>query len=70
MPGWLADLDADAVDADCLSDVLARRARDRGWVHHIPRLMVLGNYALQRGIDPLGDDRLVPPSASSTATTG
>jgi deoxyribodipyrimidine photolyase-related protein len=25
---------------------------DRGWTHHIPRLMVLGNWALQRGYDP------------------
>ena len=26
--------------------------RESGWAHHIPRLMVLGNYALQRGWDP------------------
>jgi deoxyribodipyrimidine photolyase-related protein len=51
LPGWLAELDADAVQARCLSTVLAD-VRDHGWVHHIPRLMVLGNYALQRGIDP------------------
>ena len=52
VPGWMADLDDGAVDAACLSDVLGDLRRD-GWVHHIPRLMVLGNYALQRGIDPL-----------------
>jgi deoxyribodipyrimidine photolyase-related protein len=51
VPAWLADLDDAAVDAACLSDVLGDLRRD-GWVHHIPRLMVLGNYALQRGIDP------------------
>jgi len=51
LPAWFADLDADAVDAHCLSDVLAG-LRDRAWVHHIPRLMVLGNYALQRGWNP------------------
>lgn len=51
VPGWLTDLDDAAVDAACLSDVLRDLRRD-GWVHHIPRLMVLGNYALQRGIDP------------------
>jgi deoxyribodipyrimidine photolyase-related protein len=51
MPAWFAALDADAVEAACLSDVLAG-VRDRGWVHHIPRLMVLGNYALQRGWRP------------------
>lgn len=51
LPRWFDDLDADAVDAACLSDVLGG-VRDRGWVHHIPRLMVLGNYALQRGWDP------------------
>jgi deoxyribodipyrimidine photolyase-related protein len=31
--------------------VLAQ-VRDRGWIHHIPRLMVLANYALQGGWDP------------------
>jgi len=51
VPAWFSSLDADAVEARCLSDVLAG-VRDRGWVHHIPRLMVLGNYALQRGWDP------------------
>ncbi|MGY1828306.1 MULTISPECIES: cryptochrome/photolyase family protein [unclassified Blastococcus] len=51
VPSWLAGLDAAAVQAACLSDVLGDLRRD-GWVHHIPRLMVLGNYALQRGIDP------------------
>ncbi|WP_203701832.1 cryptochrome/photolyase family protein [Asanoa iriomotensis] len=51
VPSWFRALDADAVEARCLSDVLAG-VRDRGWVHHIPRLMVLGNYALQRGWRP------------------
>ncbi|WP_430782941.1 cryptochrome/photolyase family protein [Actinoplanes sp. G11-F43] len=51
LPKWFATLDADAVEARCLSDVLAG-VRDRGWVHHIPRLMVLGNYAMQRGWRP------------------
>ncbi|WP_306216321.1 cryptochrome/photolyase family protein [Actinoplanes sp. RD1] len=51
LPKWFAELDADAVEARCLSDVLSG-VRDRGWVHHIPRLMVLGNYALQRGWHP------------------
>jgi deoxyribodipyrimidine photolyase-related protein len=51
LPSWFWDLDADHVSAACLGDVLAG-VRDRGWVHHIPRLMVLGNLALQRGWDP------------------
>ncbi|WP_263102187.1 cryptochrome/photolyase family protein [Kitasatospora sp. DSM 101779] len=51
VPGWFADLDAAAVGARCLSGVLAE-VRDHGWVHHIPRLMVLGNWALQHGWDP------------------
>jgi hypothetical protein len=52
VPDWRGELDAAAVDADCLSHVLAD-VRERSWVHHIPCLMVLGNHALQRGIDPL-----------------
>ena len=51
LPDWFADLDADAVEASCLSDVLAE-VREHGWAHHIPRLMVLGNYAMQRGWEP------------------
>jgi deoxyribodipyrimidine photolyase-related protein len=52
LPKWFAELDTDAVDAHCLKDVLAQ-VRDHGWVHHIPRLMVLSNYALQRGWNPV-----------------
>ncbi|WP_300007836.1 cryptochrome/photolyase family protein [Pseudonocardia sp.] len=51
LPDWWTSLDADAVTARCLSDALAG-VRDRGWTHHIQRLMVLGNHALQRGYDP------------------
>ncbi|MET7683446.1 cryptochrome/photolyase family protein [Streptomyces sp. NPDC005423] len=51
LPGWFLDLDADAVGARCLSTVLAQ-VRDTGWTHHIPRLMLLGSHALQRGWDP------------------
>jgi deoxyribodipyrimidine photolyase-related protein len=52
VPQWFRSLDARGeVTANCLSSVL-RDLRERGWVHHIPRLMVLGNYALQRGWDP------------------
>jgi deoxyribodipyrimidine photolyase-related protein len=51
LPTWWADLDADAVDAECLRQALSG-VRDRGWAHHIQRLMVLGNHALQRGYHP------------------
>lgn len=51
LPDWFLELDADRVEARCLARVLAD-VRDRGWTHHIPRLMVLGNYALQRGWQP------------------
>ena len=52
IPKWFADLDADGtVEARCLSQIL-RGVREHGWVHHIPRLMVLGNYAMQRGWRP------------------
>ncbi|MFD5113365.1 cryptochrome/photolyase family protein [Streptomyces sp. NPDC058391] len=51
LPDWFLDLDADAVTARCLSTVLAQ-VRDTGWTHHIPRLMILGSHALQRGWDP------------------
>ncbi|MFC6081779.1 cryptochrome/photolyase family protein, partial [Sphaerisporangium aureirubrum] len=51
LPEWFAELDAGAVEARCLSWAL-EQVRDTGFTHHIVRLMVLGNYALQRGFDP------------------
>ena len=51
LPDWWSDLDPDNVQAECLRSALAG-VRDRGWAHHIQRLMVLGSHALQRGYDP------------------
>jgi deoxyribodipyrimidine photolyase-related protein len=51
LPDWWSELDGDAVTAACLSSTL-NGVRDRGWVHHIPRLMVLGNHALHREYGP------------------
>ncbi|MCF2527214.1 cryptochrome/photolyase family protein [Yinghuangia soli] len=51
LPQWFLDADADAVEANCLATTLAQ-VRDTGWTHHIPRLMILGSHALQRGWDP------------------
>ncbi len=51
IPSWFADCDADAVTARCLSHSLGE-VRDRGWSHHIVRLMILSNWALQRGYRP------------------
>ncbi len=52
LPSWFANLQADEVDAVCLRTALSD-VRDRGWSHHIMRLMVLGNWALQRGYEPV-----------------
>ncbi len=51
LPAWWRELDADSVTAECLRHALMG-VRDRGWTHHIQRLMVLGNHALQRGYRP------------------
>jgi deoxyribodipyrimidine photolyase-related protein len=51
MPQWFAELDGDPTDARCLSHTLGR-LKEHGWAHHIPRLMILGSYAMQRGWSP------------------
>ncbi|MBP2472288.1 deoxyribodipyrimidine photolyase-related protein [Crossiella equi] len=51
LPPWWSELRPAQVRAACLRTAL-EGVRDRGWVHHIQRLMVLGNHALQRGYDP------------------
>jgi len=40
-----------ATDMNCVASTM-RDLLDRSWVHHIPRLMVLGNFALIAGVDP------------------
>ena len=51
LPQWWRDLDASALEAACLRTTFTE-LRERGWVHHIPRLMLLSNYAMQRGWSP------------------
>jgi deoxyribodipyrimidine photolyase-related protein len=51
LPDWWTSLDPEGVTATCLRTAL-EGLRDRGWTHHIQRLMVLGNHALQRGYEP------------------
>lgn len=51
LPDWWMNLDIEALTAECLRQALGG-VRDRGWTHHIQRLMVLGNHALQRGYQP------------------
>jgi deoxyribodipyrimidine photolyase-related protein len=51
LPDAFRQLDPDQVSSNCLKTVIGE-VRDRGWSHHINRLMVLGNFALERGINP------------------
>ncbi|MCA5922057.1 cryptochrome/photolyase family protein [Curtobacterium oceanosedimentum] len=52
LPDWWRELDASEIDAVCLRTAV-QGLHDHGWLHHIQRLMVLGNWALQRGYDPV-----------------
>lgn len=51
LPEWFRDLQHNDVRARCLATSLGE-VRARGWNHHILRLMVLGNWCLQRGYEP------------------
>ena len=51
VPDWWSELKWEDVDAQCLK-VSLRDIERHGWTHHIPRLMILGNWALQRGFSP------------------
>jgi deoxyribodipyrimidine photolyase-related protein len=43
--------DTDKTDMRCVGSVV-KDVAERGWVHHIPRLMVLSNFALLAGVNP------------------
>ncbi|MGN6446950.1 cryptochrome/photolyase family protein [Amnibacterium sp.] len=51
VPDAIWELDAAAIEANCLSSVVAG-VHEHGWAHHIQRLMVLGNFALEHGWSP------------------
>lgn len=51
LPTSFSELDPDQIEAKCLAHAV-KSVRDNAWTHHIPRLMVLGNTALQRGFNP------------------
>ncbi len=51
LPDAFWDLSGEGVEANCLSHVLDT-VGETGWAHHIQRLMVLGNWSLQRGYEP------------------
>ena len=51
IPSWFTEMHDGDVHARCLATTL-QMVRAWGWTHHIPRLMILGNWALQRGYRP------------------
>lgn len=51
LPQSWTDLDGSAIEANCLSRTISNIDQN-SWAHHIQRLMVLGNVALQRGYNP------------------
>lgn len=52
LPPAFLDLDPRAIESNCLRETIDGMRR-HGWAHHIQRLMVLGNWALQHGYDPV-----------------
>jgi len=52
LPEQFLALDTTTIEATCLRETIDGMRR-HGWAHHIQRLMVLGNWALQHDYDPL-----------------
>jgi len=52
LPLAIKNLDAEQIDANCLSPHTISEVSQNAWTHHIPRLMILGNIFMQRGFDP------------------
>ncbi|CAN5137415.1 cryptochrome/photolyase family protein [soil metagenome] len=52
LPEAFRTLDASRIEANCLYETIDGMRR-HGWAHHIQRLMVLGNWSLQHGYDPV-----------------
>jgi deoxyribodipyrimidine photolyase-related protein len=52
LPQAFRTLETHAIEATCLRETIDGMRR-HGWAHHIQRLMVLGNWAIQHGYDPV-----------------
>ncbi|NQX14231.1 cryptochrome/photolyase family protein [Microbacteriaceae bacterium VKM Ac-2855] len=52
LPPAFRELNPDLIESNCLKETIDGLRR-HGWAHHIQRLMVLGNWALQHGYDPV-----------------
>jgi len=52
LPPAFLELDPESIEANCLHETIDGMRR-HGWAHHIQRLMVLGNWAIQHGYDPV-----------------
>lgn len=51
LPAAWSELEPSAVEANCVRHAIGGLS-ERGWLHHIERLMVLANQATQRGYNP------------------
>lgn len=51
LPDQFWKLDGEGIDSNCMKHVLTS-VGDSGYAHHIQRLMILGNWSLQRGYNP------------------
>ncbi len=51
LPSFMIELSEEGLEAKCLSHTISDLS-ENAWLHHIPRLMILGNHSMQRGYLP------------------
>jgi deoxyribodipyrimidine photolyase-related protein len=51
LPSFMTELSNEGLKANCLSHTISDLS-ENAWLHHIPRLMILGNHSMQRGYVP------------------
>ncbi|MFM2023873.1 MAG: hypothetical protein RIR89_1265, partial [Actinomycetota bacterium] len=51
LPSFMTELSSEGLQSNCLSHTISDLS-ENAWLHHIPRLMILGNHSMQRGYLP------------------
>ncbi|MFZ9744632.1 MAG: cryptochrome/photolyase family protein [Aquiluna sp.] len=51
LPSFMTELSTESLKANCISHTISDLSVN-AWLHHIPRLMILGNHSMQRGYVP------------------